>query len=415
MLRIHPSAPSPAESLSSVPEVALVLELGRALQEFGASAPTLESALTSLAQHLGIEEAIYATPTGFLASLRRPGHRGKTYLIRANTGESVLEKLAETEALVDQLMQDRIGVDAARTRLARLRERPPRFGPWVQVGAYAITSAGMADIVGGGWREMLLGAVIGLLVGMAVQLLARRRPGLARLAPLAGGVLSSLGGALLVHVLPSASFPVLVLSGIIVLVPGLGLLVSMQELGTGNLVAGTARLAGSMLVFLLLAFGVGLGQRLGGEWLAGVPVPPQPLPVWARVPSLGLAGLGFLVIFQGLPRDYLWTLGACVLAWSSAHLGTLLLGPVGGAGCSALILGAACNQYGRRSRRPGATLLLPSLMMILPGSLELHGLSLMLHGQTLEGLQGGFQAVAVTVALMLGLLLANALVRRRAF
>jgi uncharacterized membrane protein YjjP (DUF1212 family) len=406
---------APPDGLSTVPEVALVLELGRALQEFGVSAPTLEVALGHLARHLDMEEAIYATPTGFLASLRRPGHRGKTYLIRMNAGDSALEKLAEAEALVDRLVQDRVDVATARIELARLRARPSRYRPWAMVGAYGITSMGMANIVGGGWREMLLGALMGLLVGLAVQLLARRRPGLSRLAPLVGGVISSLGGALMIKLLPTASFPILVLCGIIVLIPGLGLLVSMQELGTGNLVAGTSRLAGSFLVFLLLAFGVGLGQRLGGSWLAWYPVAPRPLPPWALIPSLGLAGLGFLVIFQGRPRDFSWTLGACVLAWSSAHLGTLLLGPVAGAGISALILGSACNQYGRRTRRPGAVLLLPSLMLILPGSLELRGLTLMLHGQTLEGLEGGFQAVCVTVALMLGLLLANALVRRRAF
>jgi len=80
-----------------------------------------------------------------------------------------------------------------------------------------------------------------------------------------------------------------------------------------------------------------------------------------------------------------------------------------------LILGSACNQYARRTRRPAAVLLLPSLMMILPGSLEVKGIALMMHGQTLTGLQAGFQAISVTVALMLGLLLANAMVSRRTF
>ena len=56
--------------------------------------------------------------------------------------------------------------------------------------------------------------------------------------------------------MPAASYPILVLSGIIGLLPGLGLLVAMQELGTGNLVSGTARMAGTGLVFVLLAFGV---------------------------------------------------------------------------------------------------------------------------------------------------------------
>jgi uncharacterized membrane protein YjjP (DUF1212 family) len=394
--------------------VALVLELGKTLQECGVSAATLENALGRLNQHLGLEGAIYATPTGFLASLRKEGHHGKTYLIRVETGDSRLEHLADAEALVDQVLQNRLDVAEARNRLALLAAKPPRFAPWLQILAYGLASMGMSVIFGGGWREMVLAALVGLLVGTAVRL-ALRRPGLSRLTPVLGGLISSLGGALLGRFLPSASHPILVLSGIIVLVPGFGLLVSMQELGTGNLVAGTSRLAGTFLVFLLLAFGVGLGQRLGGAWLVGVPSDPIPLPPWTVAPALAQVAFGFLVIFQGDPGDFPWTLGACVLAWGTAHLGTGLLGPEAGAGLAALALGSACNQYARRTRRPGAVLLLPSLMLILPGSLGVKGLSMMMHGQTLEGLQAAFQAVSVTLALMLGLFLANALVSRRTF
>ncbi len=399
---------------SSIPEVALVLELGRTLQECGVSAATLENALGRLAQHLDLEGAIYATPTGFLASLRKEGHHGKTYLIRVDTGPSSLERLADAEALVDRVLQDRVDVATAREELARLSARPARFSPRLQVLAYGMASMGMAVIFGGGWREVVLGALIGLMVGAAEQL-ARRRPGLASLTPLLGGVISSLGGALLGRFLPSASHPILVLSGIIVLVPGLGLLVSMQELGTGNLVAGTSRLAGTVLVFLLLAFGVGLGQHMGGAWLVGVPSIAIPLPDWTLAPALALVALGFLVVFQGRMEDFGWTLGACVLAWGAARLGTTSLGAEAGAGLAALALGSACNQYARRTRRPGAVLLLPSIMLILPGSLGVRGITMMMHGQTLEGLEAGTRALSVTLALMLGLFLANALVSRRTF
>jgi len=409
-----PVPPLAYQGPSSIPEVALVLELGRTLQECGVSAPTLENALGRLAQHLDLEGAIYATPTGFLASLRKEGHHGKTYLIRVDAGQSSLEKLADAEGLVDLVLQDRLDVATARAHLARLAARPMRFPPWLQVLAYGMASMGMAVIFGGGWREVLLGALIGLLVGAAAQL-AGRRAGLARLTPLLGGVISSLGGALLGRFLPSASHPILVLSGIIVLVPGLGLLVSMQELGTGNLVAGTARLAGTFLVFLLLAFGVGLGQHLGGAWLVGVPSTAVPLPFWTVAPALALVALGFLVVFQGRLEDFAWTLGACVLAWGAARLGTEFLGSEAGAGIAALALGAACNQYARRTRRPGAVLLLPSIMLILPGSVGVRGITMMMHGQTLEGLEAGIHALSVTVALMLGLFLANALVSRRTF
>jgi uncharacterized membrane protein YjjP (DUF1212 family) len=404
----------PASSPSSIPEVAFVLELGRTLQAFGVSAPTLEAALDRVTAHLGLEGAIYTTPTGFLASLRQKGHHGKTYLQRVESGGANLEKLAEAETLVDLVLADQLDLNQAREHLVRLVARPVRYGIGVEVGAYGLAAMGMADIFGGGWREVLLGALLGMMVGLTVHFSERRR-NLTRLAPLLGGLLSSFGGALLGWLLPSVSYPILVVCGIIVLLPGMGLLVSMQELGTGHLVAGTARLAGTSLTFLLLAFGVRLGQRLGGAWLNGPAVDPVPLPGWTLPLGLAVFALGFLVVFHGRRRDYGWTLGATALAWAFARLGSHALGPEAGAGLAALALGSVCNQYSRRTRRPGASVLLPSLMVIVPGSLEFRGLSLMLHGETLAGLQAAFQAICVSVALMLGLLLANALVSRRTF
>jgi uncharacterized membrane protein YjjP (DUF1212 family) len=412
-----PSASTPPPPLSSsIPEVAFVLELGRAMQTFGVSVSTLETALGRVSQHLGLEGAVFATPTGFLASLRLEGHHSKTYLMRGNAagGLSSLDQLAQAEALVDRVLDGELDVHAAREHLASICARPPRFGLWQRVGAHGCAGMGMAILFGGGWRELLLGAFMGLLVGMAVQLILRK-PHLARMAPLLAGLLSSLVGGLIGHFLPAVSHPILVVCGIIGLLPGLGLLVSMQELGTGNLVSGTARAAGTGLVFVLLGFGIGLGQRLGSAWLPVTPAVPVPLAGLMVVPGVALVALAFLILFQGRPADYGWTLGASALGWGTAHLGSHLLGPEAGAGIAALVLGAACNHYARVFRRPGAVLLLPSLMLILPGSLGVRSLTLMMQKQTLEGLQAGFQSFSVTIALMLGLLIANAMVSRRTF
>ena len=408
------SFPPVAPVVSPIPEVAFTLNLGRALQAFGVSAQTLENALGRLAHHLGLEGAVYATPTGFLASFQKIGGPSKTYLIRTGSYSANLAKLAETEALVDRVIHGGMGVQEALGELEQISRRGPRFGPTIQIGAYAIAAMGMAVVFGGGWREALLSALIGSLVGLAAQLLEQKR-NLLILAPLVGGIISSLTGMVLGNLLPSVSHTILILSGFIVLIPGLGLLVSMQEIGTGNLVAGSSRLVGTGFVLLLLAFGVAIGQRLGTTWSVSVVAEPLALPYWAIPPAIALVALGYLVVFQGALRDYAWTLGASILAYGSARLTTQVMGPEVGAGIAALVLGAVCNHYSRRTRRPGAVLLLPSLMLVVPGSKGFQGLLLVLHKHTLEGLQAGFQSLTVTVALMLGLLLANVLVPRQRF
>ena len=403
---------TPDPDLSSHPEVAFVLSLGRALQTYGASAPTLEQALGRVADRLGLEGALYATPTGFLASLRKEGYHSKTYLQRIETGMSDLDKLSKVEELVDLVVEGRLAVHEARSHLAGILVSPPRYGRWLVVGAYGLASFGMARVLGGGWREMLLGIFVGLLVGSMILAIQNHRS-LERLAPLAGGLISSFGSAMLATLVPESSQTVLVLTGIIVLIPGLSLLVSMQELGTGHLVSGTARMAGTVLVFLLLGFGVGLGQRLAGG--LALPIDPIPLPIWTLLPALAMVVLSFMVVFQSRLANFGWTLVASALGWCVALAGTRILGPEGGAGLGAMVLGSVCNIYGRRARRPAVVLLLPALMLLLPGSLGFRSLTLLLHQQTLAGMEAGFHALFVSVALMLGLLVANATVPRRSF
>jgi len=122
-----PLASTPAPPLSSsIPEVAFVLELGRAMQTFGVSVSTLETALGRVSQHLGLEGAVFATPTGFLASLRLEGHHSKTYLMRGNAagGLSSLDQLAQAEALVDRVLDGELDVHAAREHLASICAHP---------------------------------------------------------------------------------------------------------------------------------------------------------------------------------------------------------------------------------------------------------------------------------------------------
>ena len=66
---------------------------------------------------------------------------------------------------MDLVVEGRLDVHQARNHLEDILVSPPRFGPWRVAGAYGLAAFGMARVLGGGWREMLLGTLVGLLVG----------------------------------------------------------------------------------------------------------------------------------------------------------------------------------------------------------------------------------------------------------
>ena len=74
------------------------------------------------------------------------------------------------------------------------------------------------------------------------------------------------------------SIYVTTLAGLIVLVPGLTLTTAMTELATRDLVSGTARLMGAVLIFLEIGFGVALGWQLTRLAPSPLVLAPTPLP-----------------------------------------------------------------------------------------------------------------------------------------
>jgi uncharacterized membrane protein YjjP (DUF1212 family) len=400
--------------ISSIPEVALVLELGCVLQELRVDASTLEFALSRVIQHLDIEGTVFAIPTGFLATLRKEGHHSKTYLMRVTSGNTNLKKLAEVEVLIDLFLEDKLDIATTRGKLAALTMRQPRFGFWSTTMASGIAAMGMVNIWGGCWLDVLCGLGVGLLTGLVVNWI-RNRVKLASFAPLIAGLISALAGSFISHTVPSTTYITIVLGGIVCLIPGLELLVAMQELGTGNLVSGTARMAGACLIFMLLSLGMGCGQQLGNFWWPHKYNNPISAIPWTIFPSLALVTLGYLIIFQGRLNDYIYTFFVGILTWYGNIYCVEALGDVAGAGITALILGAGCNYYSQRSKKPETIILLPAILLILPGSLGIKGLTMIMGKQPLVGIQSGFQYFYVTTALMLGLLMANAMVSRRTF
>ena len=404
---MDPQAPAPEP-----PEITLCLELGRAYQALGIPAHRFEDALSRIARRLDLDGAFFALPTAFFASLGKGGHRW-TFIQRSPVGETDLARITDLQAATDDLLAGHLDAAAALVRVRAVLAAPDHWGRALTVACFGLGSAPAALFFGGGWREMALTAVLGSLTGLLAMLLGRAA-GLARLvAPLAGTLVGGLA-VVLAALVPRVSPQVLTVAGLIVLLPGLRLVVAMNELATGNLVAGTARLVDTAMTFLSLGFGVALGQRLAAplldQALRGAPVP---LPAWTILPVLLVAAAAFMVIFKGRRRDLPWIYAACLLAFYGARQGSAWLGPEFGVGLGALALGWASNLFTRLRRRPAIITILPGLMVLVPGGLGFQGLGFIIQKQLVLGLDTAFQALFVAIALITGLLVAQATVQPR--
>ncbi|MEO6394045.1 MAG: threonine/serine exporter family protein, partial [Pyrinomonadaceae bacterium] len=264
--------------------VAFIVKLGQALHRYGTPTHRLEHGMDLVMRKLGLAGQFFATPTGIFASFGPPEEQ-RTALIRVEPSESDLEKLARLDELVNQVIRGEMTVTQGLYRIEAIIATRDRYGPLMSTFCFALGSVMFARFLGGGWRELLVTGLIGTLLGGLAIVMGRRENTLRVLEPVAG-VVSAATAVVLAQWLHPLSIYIATLSSLIVLVPGLTVTIAIRELATRNLVAGTARLTGAVLVFFQLGFGVALGWQVArvlptGALFTAV----EPLPSW----TVGLA------------------------------------------------------------------------------------------------------------------------------
>ncbi|MFW5816261.1 MAG: threonine/serine ThrE exporter family protein [Wenzhouxiangella sp.] len=305
---------------------ALVLNLGRALLHVGSPAHRLEDAMQIMATRLGLQAEFFSTPTALIVSLG-DGEKQRTFLARSAPGSTDLAKLADLTEVMEQLASGALSPEQADERVRIIDQAPPLYGYWLQLLGFSLLSTGIAPIIGGGWREMLLALALGTLTGLIVLWLRNHVERSRLIAPLAASITTFLGMAWC-HFDPATALLPAVIASIIALLPGMALTTASRELATGHLVSGASRMAYALMVFALLTMGLVMGG-LAGQWLIGPPdlTASALAPTWLPSAGVAIAALGLMMLNQAHLRNWIWILLACAIAHAGSRIGLLIRHP----------------------------------------------------------------------------------------
>lgn len=392
--------------------IRFVLAFARALHRYGAPAHRLEEALAVVCRRLDVSAEIFTSPTTLILSFG-PEDALRTRMLRVEGAGLDVGRLAAIDALAGEVLEHRLTPEEGLDRIAAIEAAPPIYGGLITAAAHVASAGAFAVFFGGGALDVLAAGAIGLLVGL-LGLVVQRSTNQARMYEFLGAALAAFGAvaiAAFVRIQPS----LVTMAALLVLLPGMALTTAMVELATRNLIAGTARLMSALIVLLQLVVGVALGQRLAAGLFEVPPVVAAPLPTWAPWLALLISAVAITVIVQAQPRALGWIVAACVVGYVGTDLGTRWLGgpgdPLGqhlGVLVGAFCLGVLANAYARWLDRPAQVVLVPASILLVPGSMGLRGLSSLLDRHTLSGVEAMFAMFVAAIAIVGGLLLANA-------
>lgn len=386
------------------PEAELACRLITGLRRFGAPAHRAEDALRAFTATLDLPIQFHVLPGAVLVSAT-----GTSKFLEQEPGLPDLNRLTDLYEITDAVTAGSMNATEALEALDDLEAQPDPLSLSLRITAFGTASASAVGFFGGGAHDVLASGLLGALAG-SVALLLPRLPGASRLLFTAAGFVSAVGLGALGTVWPLSAQTVLVTS-LIVLLPGFSLTVALTELATRHRLCGTTGLATSALTLLELGFGVALGTRVS-EWLWGPANTGAsiPLPMGWEWLAIGVVAISFGALLEARPSHLWHILGACLLALHASRLGQTLLGPELGAGLAALMITIAGNSVSRLSGTPALVWQMPGVLLLVPGAIGFTAVQALMEQDAIGGVQSAFAALLSATALVAGFLLGGALV-----
>ncbi len=399
-------------------EARFIKLMARRLHEYGAGAHRLETAVSSVAEELGIRCSVFSNPTSIFLTfsgfeqdedeLVLPAQ-----LIRVSPGDIDVGRLTDVDEISGQVANGLLTVSDGVKRLKNVASRPSGFSFPAHLLSWAATGMAVSAMLNSSWIDIAIAALLGAFTGMMTMRWGQHLQQIGSFEPIIAAAVTTLA-YLLSHLLGGSQVPHIVIGALIILMPGLNLTVAITELATGHLSSGTSRFAGASVVLIKLALGVVLATQL--MTLLGFDTTPgdQPTaPEWFIWCSVLIAGVSFAILFEVLHKDIIAVILTAVATFAINRYCSLLISPDVGIFIAALMVASASNLFSRVTARPAVIMRLPGIILLVPGSLGYRSLTLLFSHDMEAGLQAAVGVATVLASLVGGLLLGNTLVQPR--
>lgn len=405
--------------------VNFILELAAQLHNSGTTVNRLEGALERVARKFNLVVNIWSNPTGIMISFLDP-IKGEPYTItrvlRLKPGETNLGRLADADAIAEQVLSGEMNLQEGLSKLQVPDKISGLANKYFRIVCYGLASAMVVSLFPRtGFADLFVSFGLGLLIGLVVQYSSAHTHVNDAHEAIAAFLITLLASVIASFIAPLSLQPVII-SVLITLMPGLMLTLAVNELANQQLVSGTARFAGAVMVLMKLAFGSmiasGLILLLDWQFIPNLSLPV--LPLWMPWFMVLPGSFALAVLFKTNKNDIPIAMSAVLLGFALMKACSLVPILVNGklpmaAFISALGVTMASNLFAQKFNRPGALIRVPGIILLVPGSLGFATLNVVFSKDISGSLDLAFSLIAALIALVAGILFGNLLVSSRRY
>lgn len=386
----------------------LASEAGRILLENGAEISRVEETMERIASNYGEEgEKFFVLSNGIFTTGRSYANAEFIPIKGAR-----LDKVVAVNQLSRDIARLNLPFDAARRRLDEIKMLAAT-PLWLQFLVAALGCGGFCAIFGGSIMDCAASLIAAVALNLFVVKLSAPY-----LSKTLGNICAGFLGTMLCILLYSAgigySLGNMVVGTLILLIPGVAFTNGLRDVANEDYLAGMTRLVDALMMFLCIAAGVCFAFVVHGWFTGGVMSMGGTLtdPLTGTIPFQMLASLvgtaSFAVLF-GVPLKYCPACGVVGMLGWAAYLTVMRFSPVGAFAATLLAatLVAFMSRFAaKRLLCPSTVFLICGIFPLIPGAGVFWSAYYIASSQLSEALHTGMNAVKITIAIVLGIIIA---------
>lgn len=392
-------------------KINFIIKLGLALHRCGATSYRIENHLMNLAKFWNIEASFLVTPTAFTFIFSSNPDEQHTHIVRVQPAGNDLGKLARIDEIVEKVVDSQVTLDQAMELLIEAKQQPSFYGVKTEALGWCVTGGAFAMLLSSSSLDIISSFLFSFLVFVLYKLSAHS-PRLGSIveffAPFISAVLACFIASLGIHI----NVPFVILSSVIIFIPGLALTVALSEIVNKDLVSGTSKLVDATMLLFKLYFGALLGITIGNLIWTLDPLVADvsyTLPEWKNYIAVIALSTGLVVAFNVHKSDMIWGIAAGLIAYIVSTVAAQYLGFTLGTFVGSFAAGLFSNIYAIIKNRPASIVLIQGIVLLVPGSRTYMDLNAYISGhEIIDNINDSGFVFLIFIAILAGMILANA-------
>jgi len=280
--------------------ISFLLVCAKTLHESGLPAHRLERLLEIASLKMGLKADFFISPGSVFVSFNVDS-KIVTHLKKVGEASLHLEKIDRVESLLNDVSNSKISLEAGAEQLETVHTSATSYNGWITTLFFGISTGSAACVFGGGILEIMCSFIIGVGINglfSFVRVFPRIEKLIVFIAAFYAFVVASIFNSFFI----GFNKEIASICGLILLIPGFSFTVAITEMVNNHLISGLSKFTQSFVIFVMLALGIGVADKVMQGLLNVTPVISVfSLPSWSIAVALIGVPVGFIVMILLVP------------------------------------------------------------------------------------------------------------------